>query len=90
MSSTCLQPRHLSMLLTEPHSELQSPMASPIPGSPVDISSKILYKVDAATVDSVTASVVHGWIGELDEAIQATKVGGLPTPFELTRTIIQT
>lgn len=58
-------------------------------GSPVDISSKILYKVDAATVDTVTASVAHGWIGELDEAIQATKVGGLPISFELTRTITQ-
>jgi centromere/kinetochore protein ZW10 len=44
---------------------------------PVDLSSKILYKVDAATVDAVTASVVHGWIGELDESIQATKVGSL-------------
>ena len=60
-------------------------MASPTrPSIPVDVSSKILYKVDAATVDAVNASVVHGWITELNDSIRATEVGGLRTSLELT------
>lgn len=55
-------------------------MAFPIPehlpkrAIPVDVSSKILYKIDAATKDTLNSSLASSWIGELDESIQATKV----------------
>lgn len=55
-------------------------MAFPVPDHlpkraiPVDVSSKILYKVDAATKDTLSSSLAASWIRELDESIQATKV----------------
>ncbi|KAF8202281.1 hypothetical protein BJ912DRAFT_944331 [Pholiota molesta] len=54
-------------------------MAFPVPDHlpkraiPVDVSSKILYKVDAATKDTLNSSLAASWIRELDESIQATK-----------------
>ncbi|KJA28051.1 hypothetical protein HYPSUDRAFT_178205 [Hypholoma sublateritium FD-334 SS-4] len=54
-------------------------MAFPVPehlpkrAIPIDVSSKILYKIDAATKDALNSSLASSWIGELDESIQATK-----------------
>lgn len=56
-------------------------MAFPVPehlpkrAIPVDVSSKILYKIDAATRDRLNTSLASSWIEELDESILATKVG---------------
>jgi len=58
-------------------------MAFPVPSHlpkravPVDVSSKILYKLDAATNITLDATLSASWIRELDESIQATKVGGI-------------
>ncbi|KAF9477590.1 hypothetical protein BDN70DRAFT_880982 [Pholiota conissans] len=54
-------------------------MAFPVPDHlpkraiPVDVSSKILHKVDATTKDTLSSSLAASWIAELDESIQATK-----------------
>jgi centromere/kinetochore protein ZW10 len=39
-----------------------------------DVSSKILFKFDAATRQSLNASLAASWIAELDETILETKV----------------
>ncbi|KAF8967606.1 hypothetical protein BDZ97DRAFT_1903209 [Flammula alnicola] len=54
-------------------------MAFPVPDhlpkrpTPVDVSSKILYKIDTATKSTLNSSLASSWIRELDESIQATK-----------------
>ncbi|KAF4610462.1 hypothetical protein D9613_006989 [Agrocybe pediades] len=54
-------------------------MAFPVPDHlpkrpvPVDVSSKILYKIDAATKDTLNSSLAASWLDELDGSIRATK-----------------
>ncbi|PPQ64214.1 hypothetical protein CVT24_008590 [Panaeolus cyanescens] len=54
-------------------------MAFPVPDhlpkrqTPVDVSSKILYKLDAATRDTLNSSLSSSWLQELDESILNTK-----------------
>ena len=55
-------------------------MAFPIPDhlpkrpTQVDVSSQILYKIDAATKDTLSASLASSWVQELEDSIQGTKV----------------
>lgn len=55
-------------------------MAFPVPNHlpkrplPVDVSSKILYKIDAATKDTLNSSLAASWLQDLDKSIQETKV----------------
>lgn len=55
-------------------------MAFPVPEHlprrpvPVDVSSKILYKIDSATKETLNSALASSWIRELDESILSTKV----------------
>lgn len=55
-------------------------MAFPVPdhlpkrATPVDVSSKILYKIDSATKETLNSSLASSWIHELDGCIQETEV----------------
>ncbi|KDR80702.1 hypothetical protein GALMADRAFT_241105 [Galerina marginata CBS 339.88] len=54
-------------------------MAFPIPEHlpkrpvPVDVSSKILYKIDSATKETLNSSLASSWVQELEDSIQAAK-----------------
>ncbi|PPQ67869.1 hypothetical protein CVT25_010308 [Psilocybe cyanescens] len=56
-------------------------MAFPVPdhlpkrSTPVDVSSKILYKIDSATKDTLNSALASSWIRELDDSILETEVG---------------
>ncbi|KAF8159474.1 hypothetical protein B0H34DRAFT_654458 [Crassisporium funariophilum] len=51
------------------------PLPDHLPKRPtlVDVSSKILYKIDAATNETLNSDLASSWIRELDETIQSTK-----------------
>ena len=41
---------------------------------PEDVSSKILNRIDSASVQDLDAKLADSWVSELDESIGATKV----------------